>query len=77
LSLVKVDSQRRIYIPKEIAFKAAKAIIVPYGGSFLLIPVPEKVVEIDVKASAHELKRKAEERAREEVALRVERHMRG
>jgi hypothetical protein len=50
---------------------------VPYGGSFFLITVPEKVVEIDVKASVHELKRKAEERAREEVALRAERGMRG
>lgn len=74
MSLVTVDSQRRIYIPKEIAFKADKAIIVPYGGSFLLIPVPEKVVEIDVKASIGELKRKAEEKARKEVALRTKSH---
>jgi len=74
LSLVKVDSQRRIYIPKEIPFKADKAIIVPYGASFLLIPVPEKIIEIDVKVSIQELKKKAEEKAREEVTKRVERH---
>jgi len=74
LSLVKVDSQRRIYIPKEIPFKADKAIIVPYGASFLLIPVPEKVIEIDVKASIQELKKRAEEKAREEAAIRMERH---
>lgn len=72
MSLVKVDSQRRIYIPKEIPFEADKAIIVPYGGSFLLIPVPEKIIEIDVKASIQELKKRAEEKAREEVAMRMD-----
>jgi len=77
LSLVKVDSQRRIYIPKEIPFKADKAIIVPYGTSFLLIPVPEKVIEIDVKASVTELKKRAEEKAKDEVAMRMERRRQG
>jgi len=74
LSLVKVDSQRRIYIPKELLFKAEKAIIVPYGASFLLIPVPEKIIEIDVKASTQELKKRAEEKAKEEATVRMERH---
>lgn len=41
LTIVKVDSQRRIYIPKEVPFKAEKAIIIPYGMLFLLVPVPE------------------------------------
>jgi len=71
--VVKVDSQRRIYIPKEIPFESDKAIIMTFGASFLLIPVPEKVIEIDIKASIQELKRKAEEKAREEVAMRRER----
>ena len=74
MSLVKIDSQRRIYIPKEIPFKADKAIIVPFGASFLLIPVPEKVIEIDIKASIQELKRRAEEKAKEQVAMRMEKH---
>jgi len=74
VSLVKIDSQRRIYIPKEIPFKADKAIIVPFGASFLLIPVPEKVIEIDIKASIQELKRRAEEKAKEQVAMRMEKH---
>jgi len=47
---------------------------VPYGASFLLIPVPEKVIEIDVKASIQELKKRAEEKAREEAAMRMKRH---
>jgi hypothetical protein len=63
VSLAKVDSQRRIYIPKKIGFKADEAITVPYDWSFLLISVQEKAVEIDVKVSIWELKMKAEERA--------------
>lgn len=72
--LAKVDAQRRIYIPKELAFEADKAIIVPFGTSFLLIPVPEKVIEIDVKASIQELKQRAEEKAKDEAALKMKKH---
>lgn len=75
LAIVKVDSQRRIYIPREIPFEAEKAIIIPYGASFLLIPVPEKVIEIEVKASIRELKKRAEDKAKQEVMTRLK--MRG
>jgi len=68
---VKVDSQRRIYIPKEVSFKAEKAIIIPYGMSFLLVPVPEKIIEIEVEVSTQELKKRAEEKAKQEVIARV------
>ena len=68
---MKVDSQRRIYIPREVPFEAEKAIIIPYGASFLLIPVPEKVIEREVKASIRELKKRAEEKARQEVMMRL------
>jgi len=71
LAIVKVDSQRRIYIPREVSFEAEKAIIIPYGASFLLIPVPEKVIEIEVKASIPELKKRAEEKAKREVVTRL------
>jgi len=71
LALVKIDSQRRIYIPREIPFKADEAIIVPLGASFLLIPVPEKIVEIDIPISTEELKRRAEVKAKNEVAARL------
>jgi len=71
LTLVKIDSQRRIYIPKEIPFKANEAIIVPFGASFLLIPVPEKIIEIEIPISTQELKKRAEEKAKNEVAERL------
>ena len=72
MALVKIDSQRRMYIPKEIPLKAGEAIIVPYGASFLLIPVPEKIIEIDVEGSIEELKKKAEEKAKKEAAIKLE-----
>ena len=67
MAVVKVDSQRRIYIPKGMPFEAEKAIIIPYGASFLLVPVPEKVTEIDVKASISELKKKADKKAKRKI----------
>jgi len=73
LAIVKVDSQRRIYIPKELSLKAEKALIIPFGASFLLIPVPEKIIEVEVEASIPELKKRAEEKAKKEVTARLKR----
>jgi len=73
LAVAKVDSQRRVYIPKEVAFRAEKAIIIPYGSSLLLVPVPEKVIEIEVKASIPELKEGAEEKAKQEARVKMRR----
>lgn len=73
MAVVKVDSQRRIYIPKEIPFKAEKAIIIPYGASFLLVPIPDTIIEIEVGASIRELKRRAEEKGKQEVVMRLKR----
>jgi len=77
LAVVKVDPQRRIYIPRDLPFEAEKAIIIPYGASFLLVRVPERVIEIDVKASISELKREAGEKARREAVARAERRGQG
>lgn len=73
MAVVKVDSQRRIYIPKEVPFKAEKAIILPYGASFLLVPIPDKIIEIEVGASIQGLKRRAEEKGKQEVVMRLKR----
>ena len=72
MALVKVDSQRRIYIPKEVPFKAKKAIIIPHGTSFLLVPVPEKIIEIEAAVPTQELKKRAEEKAKQEVVARID-----
>lgn len=67
MAIVSVDAQRRIYLPKDLPFDAKKAIIIPQGDFFVLIPIPEKVTEIDVKESTNDLRRKAEEKAKREA----------
>jgi virulence-associated protein VagC len=66
MSIVTIDAQRRIYLPKELDFKAKKAIIVPRGETYVIIPVPDEVTPIDVDATIGELKQKAETKARRE-----------
>ena len=67
MAIVSVDTQRRIYLPKELDFKAKKAIIVPRGETYVIIPVPDDVTPIDVDATIDELKLKAETKARKEA----------
>ena len=50
-----------------------KVIILPYGASFLLVPIPDKIIEIEVGASIQELKRRAEEKGKQEVVMRLKR----
>ena len=67
MAIVSVDSQRRIYLPKELEFKAKKALIVRRGETYILIPIPDRILEIDVDLSVEELRKRAEERARREA----------
>lgn len=67
MAIVTVDAHRRIYIPKELGFEAKKAIIIPQGDSYILIPVPDHVTEIEANETTKELRRKAEEKAKKEA----------
>jgi len=67
MSIVSVDSQRRIYLPKELDFKASKAIIMRRRETYLLIPVPDKITEIEVEQPTEELRKRAEEKAKRET----------
>lgn len=73
MAVVKVDSQRRVYIPRELSFDAERVIIIPQGSVYLLIPVPKDVIEIDVSKSLDELKRIAEEGAKADAIGRAKR----
>ena len=66
-SIVSVDSMRRIYLPKELDFKAKKAFIIPRGEIYILIPIPDKITEIDVDISTEELRKRAENKAKKEA----------
>ena len=67
MTIVTIDPQRRIYLPKELGFNADKAIIIPRGETYLLIPVPKEITPIDTDLSTNELKKRAEEKAKRET----------
>jgi len=67
LTIVSIDPQRRIYLPKELHIEADKAIIIPYGANYLLIPIPREITPMDARLTLQELKKKAEEHAEKEV----------
>ena len=67
LTIVTIDPQRRIYLPKELDIEADKAIIVPRGDNYLLIPIPREITPIDTELTIQELKKKAEEYAEKDV----------
>ncbi len=66
-TIVTVDPQRRICLPKELGFDAEKVIIIPRGENYLMIPVPKKNTPIDTDLSTNELRKRAEERAKGET----------
>ncbi|MHA1593365.1 MAG: hypothetical protein ACTSXJ_10450 [Candidatus Baldrarchaeia archaeon] len=71
--IAKIDSQRRLYLPKSLGISEKKVIIIPIGRAYLMIPVPEKAIEIDVKKDSHELLKLADKRAKEDVISRARR----
>lgn len=69
MSVVKVD-RRRIYIPKEIPFSAKKVLIIPLGSKLMIIPVPDKPIEIDTQLEAKKSGKLADEKARKDALSR-------
>jgi virulence-associated protein VagC len=67
VAIVSVDSQRRIYLPKGLDFEAKKALIIPRGDEYILLPIPDEIVEIDVDVPVEELRARAEEKAKREA----------
>ena len=71
--ILKVDDRRRIYIPKSVKLESDEVILIPMGSSYLFIPVPKKVVEIDIDTDRKSLKKIAEYKARIDALQRLRR----
>lgn len=56
VTVIKVDSGRRIYLPKTIQLESYRLILIPFGTGYLLIPVPAKISEIETPLTRKELK---------------------
>ncbi len=48
--------------------------MIPFGTSFLLIPIPEKIIEVKVPVSKEKLKERAEKKAKQEAIAKIRKH---
>ncbi len=75
MAIVGIDDRGRITIPKKIRGEAKKAILLPAGSFAVLIPIrePKTVAEgwLKTDKERNELKRLAEERAKEDAISRA------
>jgi len=67
MTIVSIDSRRRIYLPKKLGIKADKAIILPRGDNFLMIPVPKDIIPIKSDMPTKKLRKMAEKKAKNET----------
>lgn len=76
MSVVEVDERGRFTIPKEMRVDADRALIIPLGGSYMVVPIPKVPLEFDIKDSGASAKAKAEKRLSDEVRAREKRRQR-
>ena len=80
MTVVTLDQKGRISIPIELRKEVAKVIFIPAGAFYILFPIPKdplKVLRNSLKTEmpVKELKRLAEEKAKEEAVKRAKRRV--
>jgi bifunctional DNA-binding transcriptional regulator/antitoxin component of YhaV-PrlF toxin-antitoxin module len=73
MSIVEIDDRGRVTIPKEMRVDADKALVIPMGESYMLVPIPRAPIEFEIKGSTKTAKATAERRLRSEVRGRLAR----
>ncbi len=73
MSIVEIDDRGRVTIPKEIRIEADKALVIPMGDSYMVIPMPRAPIEFDMSDTGESAKERAEKKLAEEVGLRTRR----
>jgi bifunctional DNA-binding transcriptional regulator/antitoxin component of YhaV-PrlF toxin-antitoxin module len=78
VSVVEIDDRGRMTIPKQIGLKRSRAIVIPAGSFFITIPLPktpDKEAEnwLPTTKERKQLKKEAEELAREDAVNRAKR----
>jgi len=73
MAVVQVDERGRICIPREMRIEADRALIIPLGSSYMVIPIPKTLTGLSLEDSARELRVRAEGAIRREVRQRLER----
>lgn len=78
MAVVSVDERGRMSIPKEIGVRGARAIVIPAGSFFVVIPLPKQPSEfakawLPTEKKRSELKAAAERNARRDAVARARR----
>lgn len=73
MSIVEIDDRGRVTIPKEIRIEADKALVIPMGDSYMVIPIPRAPIEFDMSDTGESAKERAEKKLAEEIGLRTRR----
>lgn len=73
MSIVEIDDRGRVTIPKEMRVEADKALVIPLGESYMLVPIPRTPLEFETKESTKTAKEAAEKRIRSELKERLAR----
>jgi bifunctional DNA-binding transcriptional regulator/antitoxin component of YhaV-PrlF toxin-antitoxin module len=78
MSVVKIDGKGRMTIPKALGLKETRAIIIPAGSFFVVVPIPKKPLEVarqwlSSDRERRDLKELAEDAAMEDASKRAER----
>ena len=73
MAVVQVDERGRICIPRGMRIDAERALVIPLGSSYMVIPIPKTPTGLSLEASARELRVRAEGAIRKEVRQRLER----
>ena len=78
MAVVNIDSRGRLTIPRKMKVKSTKAIIIPAGSFFIIIPIPPEPVKyaknwLKTSRTRRGLKKMAEELARKDTVKRAKR----
>lgn len=73
MSVVEIDERGRVTIPKEMRVEAEKALVIPMGETYMVVPIPKAPAEFDLKVSGKSAKEVAEGRLASEVRERLNR----
>ena len=71
--MVEIDQRGRVTIPKEMRVAADKALVIPMGGTYMVVPIPKSPLEFDIEEAGVSAKARAERALSEEVRARARR----
>lgn len=73
MSVADIDDKGRVTIPKGMRVDADRALIIPMGETYMVVPIPKAQLEFEIESSGASAKAKAEQKLSKEVRARAKR----